>query len=47
MILYLEKKIKNVCCDNGKRAAQFAEKPGQWSFHGLGQEEKWYGSLVN
>ena len=41
--------INNVCCDNARRVAQFAEnfKPGELSFLASGNEEKWYGSLIN
>ena len=43
------KNNESVCRDNAKRVAEFAEnfKPGRWSFHGPGDEEKWYGSLID
>ena len=41
-LVYWKKNNKNECCDNAKRAAQFAEKfkPGHRSFLGPGDEDK-------
>ena len=42
-------KNESVRRENAKRVAAFAEnfKPGRWSFLCLGDEEKWYGSLID
>ena len=48
-IIFGDHKNKNVCRDNAKRVAQFVHnfKPGQGSFLGPGDEEKWYGNLID
>ena len=48
-IEYWKKNNRNECCDSAKRVAQFAQnfKPGQWSFLDPGDEETWYGSLID
>ena len=45
----MEKRPKNACCDNARRVAKYAPQfqPGHWSFLGLGDEDMWYGSLIN
>ena len=44
----MEKK-ESVCRDNATRVAEFDEnfKPGRWSFLGLGDKEKRYGSSID
>ena len=40
---------ENECCDSARRVAQQAQnfKPRLWPFLGPGDEEKWYGGLIN
>ena len=40
---------KDVCRQNAIRVLSYAKdfEPGRWSLLGLGDEEKWYGSLID
>ena len=48
-IEYWRKSDRNECCGTATRVAQDVRNfyPGQWSFLGPGDENKWNGSLTN